>query len=122
MAADTKERRGLYVGLGAVQAFLRQCQLQRLLPDADSDEELDEELGEPEFDSESDRLLVEDSVPNARRGLAALQSALNHSDADIVCLVRSARGSQSDQRIVVLSGKPVSAELNAAKRRAIPSQ
>ncbi|MDB5385285.1 MAG: Thioredoxin protein [Planctomycetaceae bacterium] len=102
MAADTKERRGLYVGLGAIQGFLKQCGLLRVLPQADR------ELESPELETDSESLLVHsDAEPSPVRGLAALQAAMDRSNSDdIVCLVRSARTSQAGQRVVVLSAKP----------------
>jgi thiol-disulfide isomerase/thioredoxin len=101
MAADTKERRGLYVGLGAIQGFLKQCGLRRVLPGADG------ELEAPEFDAESENVLAESATPAAPRGLAALQAIMDSSDSDdIVCLVRSERSSKAGQRVVVLSAKP----------------
>lgn len=115
MAADTKEHRGLYVGLGAVQKFLLECQLQRLLPDFVSEDET------PEFDAEEDHLLVNadansEAMLPEHRGLAALQAAIKHPDTEIVCLVRAGRSSQSGQRVVILSGKHLQASPTLSKR------
>lgn len=99
MAADTKERRGLYVGLGAVNNFLQQCELQRLVPGSGMEDESMELPEDPE------RLLVEDETQSpGRRGLAALQAAMDQAKtADVVCLVRAARSSPAGQRVVILS-------------------
>lgn len=102
MAADTKERRGLYVGLTEIRKFLHQCGMQRVLP------KLDGEVESPELERDPDTLLVDsDAESKPVRGLAALQAVMDRGNTeDIVCLVRSARSTQAGQKVVVLSAKP----------------
>ena len=111
MAADPKEQRGLYVGLPAVQGFLKQCGLTRLLenglsPDAN-------------FEDHEDTVLVnqeEEAQPKpGPRGLAALKAALGSGAKGVVCVVRPDRNSQQ-KRMYVFSGKSTSTDRFAESR------
>ena len=117
MAADPKERRGLYVGLPAVQGFLKQCGLLGLLengtaPDAN-------------FEDHEDPLLVvshggrDAAQPKAGpRGLAALRAALGDDASGVVCLVRSEKNSPGKQRVFVFSKTTPATARFAESRRA----
>jgi len=116
MAADPKEQRGLYVGLPAVQGFLKQCGLIRLLenglsPDAN-------------FEDHEDTLVVsqqrEAQPKPGPRGLAALKAALGNSAKGVVCVVRPDRNSQQ-KRMYVFSGKSTSTEQFAESRGTPPA-
>ena len=104
MAADPKERRGLYVGLPAVQGFIKQCGLTRLLQNGSSPD--------ANFDDHEDPLVVShdhDSEAQAKpgpRGLAALKAALGDDADGVVCLVRSEKSPLAKKRVFVISSKP----------------
>lgn len=98
MASDEQGRRGLYVGLPAVQGFMKTCGLSGLLKDGLSPD--------VEFDEPSDAVLAHnDSEQAAPRGIAALQAALGDDGYGVVCVVKSAKNSQRGDRVIVLSGK-----------------
>lgn len=104
MAADPKERRGLYVGLPAVHGFLKECQLLRLLKDAVSPD--------VEFADDAAPLMAEQGAETPRtgqsrsRGLAALREALGDDADDVVCLVRANSASTTRSRVFVINAKP----------------
>ena len=114
MAADPKERRGLYVGLPAVQGFLKQCGLTRLLQNGLSPD--------VNFDDHEDPLVVtHEGGVEARpkvgpRGLAALKAALGADAGGVVCLVRSEKSSSGKQRVYVFSKTPATTERFAESR------
>jgi thiol-disulfide isomerase/thioredoxin len=97
MAADEKGRRGLYVGLPAVQGFLKSCNLLRLLKNGISPEFETGNTNEPLLaDNESDSSSLE------LKGVAALQAALGEAGEGVVCVVKSEKNTISGQRVVVL--------------------
>lgn len=117
MAADPKEARGLYVGLPAVQGFLKQSGLSRLLKNGISPD--------ANFDDHEDTLLVNQEDTGAAqpksdlRGLAALKAALGEDADGVVCLVRSGKASTGKQRVFVISAKPTTerfAESSSGRR------
>ncbi|MDB5336466.1 MAG: Thioredoxin protein [Planctomycetaceae bacterium] len=113
MAADPKERRGLYVGLPAVQAFLKQCGLVRLLKDGISPD--------ANFDDHEDPMIVSHDESSAAqpkagpRGLAALKAALGDDAEGVVCLLRADKSAQK-KRMFVISSKPTTNERFAETR------
>lgn len=112
MAADTKERRGLYMGLGAIDGFLKRCRLNHRTPNSD------DESTPSELEEDPDTILA-DTLPESgrKRGLAALQEAMDESQLDdVTCLVRSSRSTQSGQRVVVLSAKKGGKQLSVVSK------
>ncbi len=122
MAADPKERRGLYVGLPAVQGFLKQCGLVRLLQNGLSPDANFEDHEDPQIVSNSEPAADEVETPtrSGPRGLAALKAALGDDADGVVCVVRPDRNSQR-KRMFVLSGKPSTTERVAESRGSQPA-
>ena len=103
MAADPKERRGLYVGLPAVHGFLKACNLLRLVKDGISPD--------AEFEDDAAPLMADQGAEPARtaksgaRGLAALREALGDDADGVVCLVRSNSAAKNRSRVFVINAK-----------------
>jgi hypothetical protein len=97
MAADEQGRRGLYVGLKAIQGFLNSERQPSLPPEGTL----------PESKLADDAALfadVETEEP-ALRGVAALQAALGEDADGVLCVVKSRKNSFAGQKVVVLTGK-----------------
>lgn len=112
MAADERGRRGLYVGLPAVQGFLKSSGLMQLLKDGVSPD-----VEDVEADQQSETLMADaEQEPPALRGVAALRAALGDDANGVICVVKSEKNSVSGQRIVVLQSKSSAAPVETARR------
>ncbi len=107
MAADEQGRRGLYVGLPAVQGFLKSCGLEELLKEGLSPD--------AEFDDQSDTVLAESNPKQpALRGVAALQAALGDDGQGVICVVKSQKNTQRGDRVIILSGRTTAERIETA--------
>lgn len=112
MAADEKGRRGLYVGLPAVQGFLKSTGQMELLQDGVSPEG-----DEVEFEEQSDTLMAEQEPEQPElRGVAALRAALGDHAEGVICVVKSEKNSVSGQRIVTLQGRTADPRVATTRR------
>jgi hypothetical protein len=114
MAADEKGRRGLYVGLPAVQGFLKSSGLMELLKEGVSPDVQDSEV-----DEQSESLLTDQAHEPAQpalKGVAALQAALGKDADGVVCVVKSERNSFRGQRIVVMTANNATEPVETTRR------
>lgn len=114
MAADEKGRRGLYVGLPAVQGFLKSSGLMELLKEGVSPDVQDSEVDEPSESFLADK--ADEPAQPALKGVAALQAALGKDADGVVCVVKSERNSFRGQRIVVMTANNATEPVETTRR------